>query len=180
MTGQALERALGRNPRQMAAKPKSTEFLEAVRRLVERGELVETDTPGVYARPETPKPAAKQMYTMSAPHKMAGSPAKPLSAAQLQKAQRYKRFGLKYRPMQVSSHGHPAPQAKPPKAPKAALKPPAGKGGAEWCKLRDDARRDGFPNPEKYADAMLRSRESYAKIKAERRTIARTNKVAPR
>ena len=52
----------------MAAKPKSTEFLEAVRRLVERGELVETDTPGVYARPETPKPAAKQMYTMSAPH----------------------------------------------------------------------------------------------------------------
>jgi len=144
--------------------------------MVEKGKLVEA-APGVYNR-TADTVSNTNGYTISKPPKLPGVSVPPPSAAALQIAQRYKQFGLKYKPAPpVGVRNHSEPPAKQP--PKPALKPPTGKGGAEWYKLFADASRDGMVNPEKYADAMLRSRESYIKLKAARRTMQRTNKVPP-
>ena len=144
--------------------------------MVEKGKLVEAE-PGVYKR-TAETDSNTNGYTISKPPKLPGVSVPPPSAAALQTAQRYKQLGLKYKPappVGVRSHSEPPPK----QSPRPALKPPTGKWGAEWSKLFGDAIRDGMVNPEKYADAMLRSRESYTKLKAARHTIQRTNKVPP-
>ncbi len=153
-----------------------TGWTDAIRKMVEKGEIEEA-APGVYTRVvEAVTPTGG--YTISKPPKLPGVSVPPPSAAALQLAQRYKQFGMKYTPAPpVGVRGTTEPRVKQP--PKPALKPPAGKGGEQWCKLFEDAKKDGMAHPEKYADAMLSARESYTKLQANRSTIKRTNKVPP-
>ena len=54
---------------------------------------------------------------------------------------------------------------------------PKERGGELWTRLLESARKDGYPNPELFADSCLRVRERALEIKAKRPEIQRTNKV---
>jgi hypothetical protein len=56
-------------------------------------------------------------------------------------------------------------------APKAPPPPPKGKGGELWQKFYTDAVARAHPDPEKLADAMLRSRERSLELAAERHKV---------
>ena len=54
---------------------------------------------------------------------------------------------------------------------------PKGRGGELWTLLLESARKDGYLDPELFADSALRARELALEIKAKRREIQRTDKV---
>ena len=54
---------------------------------------------------------------------------------------------------------------------------PKGRGGELWTRLLESARKDGYTNPELFADSCLRVRERALEIKAKRHAIQRTNKT---
>ena len=60
---------------------------------------------------------------------------------------------------------------------KRPIVPPKGKGNEIWKRLYTQATTQGMPNPEKYADAVLRCRERAEEIKAARPTIKMCTKV---
>lgn len=55
--------------------------------------------------------------------------------------------------------------------------PPKGRGNELWCKLRDEAAAEGYKEPERFADSILRAREKAQEIEAKRHTLQRTEKV---
>lgn len=60
------------------------------------------------------------------------------------------------------------------------LSPPKGKGGELWLQFYANAQKIGSPDPEKFADSALRSREKTHELQAKRHKIERTNKVPGR
>ena len=78
-------------------------------------------------------------------------------------------------PMQVvdgASRRRPPPKASTPKPPMA---PPKGKGTPIWERMYHAALASGHPDPEKMADAMLRSREKALELAAARHKTQLTN-----
>ena len=65
-------------------------------------------------------------------------------------------------------------------APKSPPPPPNGKGGVIWNRMLDAAIRSGHPEPERMADAMLRSREKALALNAARpKTLVTTHAPKP-
>jgi hypothetical protein len=60
------------------------------------------------------------------------------------------------------------------------LSAPKGKGGELWQQFYANAQKSGFPDPEKFADTALRSREKTHELQAKRHKLERTNKVPGR
>lgn len=60
------------------------------------------------------------------------------------------------------------------------LAPPKGKGGELWQQFYANAQKMGSPDPEKFADSALRSREKTHELQAKRHKIELTNKVPGR
>ena len=60
------------------------------------------------------------------------------------------------------------------------LEPPKGKGSELWQKFYANAQKSGSPDPEKFADSALRSRERTLEIEGQRHTTQQTNKVPGR
>lgn len=63
------------------------------------------------------------------------------------------------------------PRAVPVHISKPELPPPRGRGGELWTKFYANAVKNGHPQPEKLADALLRSRERAEQIEAKRHKL---------
>lgn len=71
-------------------------------------------------------------------------------------------------------------RSRPEPVERTPLSPPKGKGGELWQNFYANAQKIGFPDPEKFADSALRSREKTHEIQAKRHKIEQTNKVPGR